>query len=123
MADVAADRYAVSSDFLKDREVQTTIARRSLAHAVEVAVALAPFAKAKQQEGKEVFPTEGKEEKLDALLVPRAIHSLGLSSVINVSFKSLITKPCLTSRPYWRVDVWAWLLERILVSTRLSLLT
>ena len=47
LADAAADRYAVHSDSLRDLTVRTTMAKITLSHAVEVAVALASLAKKK----------------------------------------------------------------------------
>ena len=75
LADAAAERWAVHSDVIRDLTARTTLAKGTLAHAVEVAVALAPLAKRKQPDSKVSFPSEGQEEKVRRL-ARAAGHSL-----------------------------------------------
>ena len=75
LADAAAERCAVHSDVIRDLTARTTLTKATLAHAVEVAVALAPLAKKKQPDSKVSFPSEGKEEKVRRL-ARAAGHSL-----------------------------------------------
>ena len=75
LADAAAERFAVHSDSIRDLTARTTLAKVTLTHAVEVAVALAPLAKKKQPDSKASFPSEGKEEKVRRL-ARAAGHSL-----------------------------------------------
>ena len=75
LADAAAERVAVHSDVTRDLTARTTLAKVTLAHAVEVAVALAPHAKKKQLDSKASSPSEGKEEKVRRL-ARTAGHSL-----------------------------------------------
>ncbi len=63
------------SDVTRDLTARTTLAKVTLAHAVEVAVALAPHAKKKQLDSKAFSPSEGKEEKVRRL-AKTAGHSL-----------------------------------------------
>ena len=63
------------SDVIRELTARTTLAKVTLAHAVEVAVALAPHAKRKQLDSKASSPSEGKEEKVRHL-ARTAGHSL-----------------------------------------------
>ena len=56
LADAAAERAAVHSDVIRDLTARTTLAKVSLAHAVEIAVALAPHAKKKQTARRLLLP-------------------------------------------------------------------
>ena len=62
LADAAAERVAVHSDVILELTARTTLAKATLAHAVEVAVALALLAKKKQLDCKISSPSEGMEE-------------------------------------------------------------
>ena len=67
LADAAAERFAVHSDSLRNLTARTTLAKVTLNHAVEVAVALAPLAKKRQPGSQASFPSEGKEEEVRRL--------------------------------------------------------
>ena len=126
MADAAAEKVEVHSDVFLKLTASTTLAKTALAHAVEVAVVLAPHAKKKQLGSKAdlpSLPSEGKEEKVRRL-ARSAGHSLTKSlRCAKCKFKFPFTKTCHTSKQYLRVDVLAWQYGMTLVLIRLSLLT
>ena len=126
LADAAAEKVEVHSDVFLKLTASTTLAKTALAHAVEVAVVLAPHAKKKQLGTKAdlpSLPSEGKEEKVRRL-ARSAGHSLTKSlRCAKCKLKILFTKPCHTSKQYLHVDLLAWQYDMTLVLIRLSLLT